>query len=134
MGTSTFRMLENMLSAIFSIKPEYVEKIFSNEKKFEFRTIVCKKQIKKILIYETSPMSKIVGEVLVSEILKDTPENIWERTKGYAGIDYSSYMNYFKNHKYAYAYVLNTPVKYKKPINLTDYNIHSPPQSFVYEE
>ena len=65
-----------MLNAIFAIKPKYVEKIFSGEKRFEFRYTVCKQQINKIVIYETSPISKIVGEVSVSKVLKYTPENI----------------------------------------------------------
>ena len=82
-----------MLNAIFAIKPKYVEKIFSGEKRFEFRSTVCKQQINKIVIYETSPISKIVGEVSVSKVLKDTPENIWLKTKDYAGIDYDSFMN-----------------------------------------
>lgn len=121
-----------MLDAIFAIKPKYVEKIFSGEKWFEFRTTVCKKQINKMIIYETSPVSKIVGEVFVSKILKDTPENIWLQTKDYAGIDYDSFMNYFKNRKFAFAYVLENPTKYEPPKLLSEYNIKAVPQSFVY--
>ena len=94
-----------MLNAIFAIKPKYVEKIFSGEKRFEFRSTVCKQQINKMVIYETSPVSKIVGEVSVSKVLKDTPENIWLKTKEYAGIDYDSFMNYFRDRKFAFAYV-----------------------------
>lgn len=121
-----------MLNAIFAIKPKYVEKIFSGEKRFEFRSTVCKQQINKMIIYETSPISKIVGEVSVSKILKDTPENIWLRTKDYAGIDYDSFMNYFKERKFAFAYVLENPTRYETPKFLSEYNIKSVPQSFVY--
>ena len=121
-----------MLNALFSIKPEYVNRIFSGEKHYEYRTIVCKKQIDKIIIYETSPTSKIVGEVSVLKILKDTPENLWNQTKNYAGIDYESYFSYFKDKEFAYAYVLEKPVKYKNPKSLSEYNITSAPQSFIY--
>ncbi len=121
-----------MLNAIFAIKPKYVEKIFSGEKRFEFRSTVCKQQINKIVIYETSPISKIVGEVSVSKVLKDTPENIWLKTKDYAGIDYDSFMNYFKERKFAFAYVLENPIKYENPKFLSEYNIKAVPQSFIY--
>ena len=121
-----------MLDAVFAIKPKYVEKIFSGEKRFEFRTTICKKQINKMIIYETSPTSKIVGEVFVSKILKDTPENIWSQTKEYAGINYDSFMEYFKNRKTAFAYSLEKPFKYDNPKPLSDYNIQSAPQSYIY--
>ena len=124
--------MKNMLDAIFAIKPKYVEKIFSGEKRFEFRTAVCKQQIKKMIIYETSPTSKIVGEVHISKILADTPENIWIQTKEYAGIDYDSFMNYFKNRETAFAYVLEKPAKYETSKLLSEYNIKSVPQSFIY--
>lgn len=121
-----------MLNAIFSIKPQYVKRIFSGEKKFEFRTVVCKKTIKKIIIYETSPASKIVGEVSVVDIIKDTPAKLWEKTKNYSGIEYKDFMSYFRNRKYAYAYVLDNPVIYNKQINLSELNIKYAPQSFAY--
>lgn len=121
-----------MLNAIFSIKPQYVKRIFSGEKKFEFRTVVCKKTIKKIIIYETSPTSKIVGEVSVVDIIKDTPTKLWEKTKNYSGIDHKDFLSYFRNREYAYAYVLDNPVIYHKQMNLSELNIKSVPQSFAY--
>lgn len=124
--------LQNMLNALFSIKPKYVNRIFSGEKKYEFRTTVCKKNISKIIIYETSPISKIVGEVYVSNILKDTPEKIWNKTYKNAGIEKNKFMKYFENHKFAYAYVLENPVKYDRQISLQELNISSAPQSYLY--
>ena len=121
-----------MLNALFSIKPEYVKRIFSGEKKFEFRTTVCKKTISRIIIYETSPVSKIVGEVSVTNILKDTPEKIWTLTYKNAGIEKNTFMRYFKNRDFAYAYVLNKPIKYDREISLNELNITSAPQSYLY--
>lgn len=121
-----------MDTIVMAIKPSFVRYIFSGEKHYEYRTTVCKKQIDKIIIYETSPTSKIVGEVSVLKILKDTPANLWNQTKNYAGIDYESYFSYFKDREIAYAYVLEDPVKYKNPKSLSEYNITSAPQSFIY--
>lgn len=121
-----------MLNALFSIKPEYVMRIFSGEKRFEFRTTVCKKTISKIIIYETSPVSKIVGEVSVLNILKDTPEKIWNLTCKNAGIEKSAFMKYFNNRDFAYAYILSNPIKYDRQISLSELNISSAPQSYLY--
>lgn len=121
-----------MHDVIFAIKPKYVEKIFSCEKRFEYRTSICKQKIKKMIIYETSPVSKVVGEVLVQEVLKDTPKNIWNKTKEFAGIDEKSFFEYFKNREYAYAYVLKSPTKFQFPRQLEEFGITAAPQSFVY--
>lgn len=121
-----------MLNALFSIKPQYVERIFSGEKKYEFRTTVCKKIINKIIIYETSPISKIVGEVSVKKIIKDTPENIWKKTHSHAGIECAAFFKYFRNHDFAYAYELEQPIRYKEHLVLSELNISHAPQSYIY--
>ena len=40
-----------MPSILLSIKPEYVEKILSGEKRYEFRRKLCKDEIDKIYVY-----------------------------------------------------------------------------------
>lgn len=121
-----------MNTIILAINPKYVQRIFTGEKKYEFRKIICKKSIDKILIYETAPTSKIVGEVTVTSVLKDTPTNLWELTKMSAGIDYDSFFAYFKNNVYAYSYVLENPIRYKKTRKIETYGLSAPPQNFVY--
>lgn len=127
-----YQNMQGMLNAIFSIKPEYVERIFSGEKKYEFRTTICKKTISKIIIYETSPISKIVGEVSVVKILKNTPSNIWKIASLDAGIEYDSFLKYFSNREYAYAYVLKNPIQYNRQFSLKELNISVAPQNFLY--
>ena len=121
-----------MLSALFSINPQYAEQIFDGKKLFEFRKQKCKRTINKMVIYETSPISKIIGEVDVLDILEDTPENIWNITSKNSGISLDFFNSYFKNRKVAYAYVLSNPVIYKKPICLKELNIKAAPQSYIY--
>ena len=67
------------MKVLLSINPEYVEKIFSGEKKYEFRRNIFKrKNIKSIIIYSTSPVKKVVGEFYIEEIIEDLPEKLWE--------------------------------------------------------
>ena len=51
-----------MCRVLLSINPEYVEKIFSGEKEFEFRKNRCKSDVNKMVIYCTSPVMKVIGE------------------------------------------------------------------------
>ncbi len=49
------------MNVIFSIKPKYVERILSGEKKYEFRKRIWKKQVDRVFIYASSPVKKIVA-------------------------------------------------------------------------
>ncbi len=40
------------------MNPEYVKKIISGKKKYEYRTKVAKQDVDKIIIYETTPIKK----------------------------------------------------------------------------
>ena len=122
----------NTKIALFSIRPEYVEQIFNGTKKFEYRKQTSRFPISKILIYETTPIMKIVGEAEVEEVLVDTPEMIWEKTKEYSGINKKFYDQYFRKRDTAVAYHLKNVIKYDIPKELSDFGIKRAPQSFCY--
>lgn len=122
----------NTKIALFSIRPEYVEQIFNGTKRFEYRKQPNRTPINKILIYETSPIMKIVGEAEVEEVLVDTPEVIWEKTKEYSGISKKFYDQYFRRRHTAVAYQLKNVIKYEVPKELSDFRIKKAPQSFCY--
>lgn len=121
------------MKVIISIKPEYVEKIFSNEKKFEYRKSIFKKKVDSILIYATKPVGKIVGEIFFSEILKDNPNKIWELTAQYSGVEDEFFKEYFKEKSVAYAIKIDEVKKYNQPREISDYIISGKaPQSYCY--
>ncbi|CUP52707.1 50S ribosomal protein L22/uncharacterised domain fusion protein [Anaerostipes hadrus] len=122
----------NTKIALFSIRPEYVEQIFNGNKKFEYRKQTSRFPISKILIYETTPIMKIVGEAEVEEVLVDTPEVIWKRTKECAGVSQNFYNQYFRGRHTAVAYQLKNVIKYDSPKELSDFGIKRAPQSFCY--
>ena len=121
-----------MDKALFSIKGEYVKKIFSSVKKVEYRKNCCNRKIDKMVIYETSPICRIVGEVTVEEVVKDTPHNLWERTKDVSGVEKAFFDSYYSGRDVAYAYVLSNPVLYDRCVSLNEIGIKAAPQSFVY--
>lgn len=118
-----------------SIKPEYVEKIFNESKKFEYRkTIFANPNIKTVVIYATRPCGKVVGEFNIKNIFCDTPEILWKNTKDYAGISKEYFDKYFEGINKGFAIEIGEVIKYDRPLDLKEFNkkIKAPPQSFFY--
>ena len=67
------------MNLLISIKPEFVEKIISLDKKYEFRRSIFKRPVEKIFIYSTYPEKKIVGYFEFKEVIKDSPINLWNK-------------------------------------------------------
>ena len=54
------------MKILLSIKPEFVEEIFSGRKKFEYRkAIFTNKKVTSAIVYSTMPVGKIVGEFTI---------------------------------------------------------------------
>ena len=121
-----------METILLSVKPEYAKRILAGTKQFEYRKRLATKPVEKIIIYETVPTMKIVGEVIVVETISEAPESLWEKTKEKAGISSLKYHDYFMGCDTAYAYRLGKVTRYTAPKMLADFNILHPPQSFIY--
>jgi len=117
---------------LLSINPEHVENILNGNKQFEYRKIKCKSEVNKIVIYSTSPVMRVVGEVEVLGVIVDKPDEVWEITSEFAGITKKFFDKYFENKEKAVAYRLGKVIKYQKPLKLSDFGISFAPLSFVY--
>lgn len=121
------------MTVLLSIKPEFAEKIFDGTKKYEFRKSIFKNaDVKKIVVYASSPVQKVIGEFAIAGVLNDNVEAIWEETHQDSGITYDFYMSYFSNKERAYAIKIGQTTRYHQARDLSDYNIKTPPQSFAY--
>lgn len=117
---------------IISINPEHVQNIIKGIKKYEYRKIAAKQDISSIIIYETTPVKRIVAEAEIEDVLMCSPEELWKITKDDSGISKEFFDEYFEGKEIAYAYKLGKIKVYDKPKTLLDYGIKSAPQSFVY--
>lgn len=124
----------NRSNILLPIKPESVDRIIKQTKLYEYRKSRCKKDIDKIVIYSTSPVKKVVAEVIVKEIITSAPLKLWESTKDYSDTTKDKFMEYFKNKNIAYAYKLGKVTVYDKPKTLEELEINYYPQSYVYLE
>lgn len=121
-----------MCKILLSINPEYVDQILNKTKLYEFRKVKCKRNIDNIVIYATSPISRVVAEVKVEEILEGMPENIWNITRDFSGITHEFFLKYYKNREKAIAYKLGEIKKYSTPKSLNEFGVKTAPQSFIY--
>ena len=84
------------MKILLSIKPEFVEEIFSGRKKFEYRkAIFTNKKVTSVIVYSTMPVGKIVGEFTIEEVLVDEPQSIWRKTRKFSGITKRFFDDYF---------------------------------------
>ena len=122
-----------MCNILMSIKPQYVEKILSGNKKYEYRKNRAKRNdIDKMIIYSTAPVMKVVAEVDIEEIIESTPDILWKKTKLESGITEEFFYKYYKNKTTAVAYKLGNIKIYDKPKSLNDIGVKNVPQSFIY--
>lgn len=122
------------MKILLSIKPQYVEKILSGEKMYEFRKQEFKrKDVDTIIVYSSGKVRKLVGEIKFKKILCDTPCSIWNITHSKAGMSEKSFMKYYMDKDKAYAIVIDSFLPYNESIGLEDkYPGIKAPQSYRY--
>ena len=119
---------------ILSIKPKYIEAILKGEKKYEFRKRIFKRDnLKKALMYSTSPVKKVVGSFNIGEITENHPDVLWEEFHEQSGIKDEDFFKYYRNANKGFAIEIKNVMEFKDPIDpwATIPNF-SPPQSFSY--
>lgn len=121
-----------MRAILLSIKPEFVEKILSGEKKYEYRKKLCKESVEKIYIYATAPIKMVVGEAVITGKKRLNKDKLWEETQTQSGITKEFYDKYFLNCEEGSAYCLGQVTKYEKGKSLQEFGVKAAPQSFAY--
>lgn len=58
------------MSILMSIKPEYANQIFLGSKKCEYRKRILKQPFKRVYVYASSPVKRIVGYIDVDYVLQ----------------------------------------------------------------
>jgi predicted transcriptional regulator len=121
------------MRVLLSIRPEYVEKIFEGEKKFEFRRSIFKDpDVRRVVVYASSPVKLVVGEFEVADVIHGSVETLWKKTRHSAGISKDGFFHYFFDKSEGYAIQIGKVRQYKRPLSLVDTYGLIPPQSFAY--
>ncbi|HEY9214799.1 MAG TPA: hypothetical protein VIQ29_18365 [Ancylobacter sp.] len=111
-----------------------MSKIFDGTKLFEFRKSIFKdKSVKTVVVYATRPVSMIVGEFDIDDIICGTPTAVWARTSFYSGITKIFFDEYFMNRDVAYAISIGAVREYEQPLQPSAiFPDFVAPQSYLY--
>lgn len=117
---------------LLSINPEHVHNILQGTKTYEFRKILCKRKVDKIVMYATYPVKRVVGEVEVIDVLEMKKEALWKITKKQSGITKEFFDKYYEGRETAIAYKLGEVIEYEEPHELREIGVNVAPQSYMY--
>ena len=120
------------MNVLLSIKPEFAFKIFNGNKAFEYRRVIFKEPVDRIIVYASSPIKMVIGEFIINDILFENLDDLWWRTKDKSGISESYFYSYFSEKDKGYAIKVGKITKYETPQPLQDSYGIKPPQSFAY--
>ena len=121
------------MDAILSIKPIYANQILAGTKKVEFRKRKFKEKVRRVYIYASVPVKRIVGYFTFTKIDEDTPANLWEKYNKVGGIAKDDFMQYYANSELGYAFVIKNVTSFdvgKSPNDFIEDFV--PPQSYIY--
>jgi len=125
------------MNLLISVKPHWAEKITSGEKIWELRKLAPREGVKLVIVYATSPASKIVAVTDLDRTMIITPARLWLRNhcrSNPACISEKDFWKYYEGKETAYALILSNPRSLNIP--LTEIRgikpkFH-PPQSYIY--
>ena len=119
---------------LLSIKPEFADMIFAGLKRYEFRRVLFRSPaVKKILVYASSPIQRVIGEFDVAGTFALRKQQLWKKTCRHAGIAKQYFDRYFGDVDIAYAIEVSCPRLYPTPLKLRNVcDTDRPPQSFMY--
>jgi len=123
-------------SIILSIKPQHANKIFSGEKKFEFRKrIWTDPYTRKVYVYSSAPIKMIIGHFYINHVFTDHPSGLWDffDFEREAAISKEEFFEYFGEGITAHAIEITKPLKFQVPINPKEFDPEfRAPQNFMY--
>lgn len=120
--------------ALISIRPCFVEKILSGEKKLEFRRSWAAQQVDVLVIYSSAPTQRIVAAVNVVGVTEGSPTALWELSKEKGGgVTRQLIYDYFEGKKTGFAIEIADVLEFERPVDPKKvFKDFLPPQSFRY--
>ena len=129
-----------MREIMLSLKPKWAELIYSGKKTVEWRksapdTSDDEFGKRRIFIYETLPVKKVTGYILLEDILKFYNREIDATEYGHVieagGVPYEDLLKY-QNGGTVCAWLVKSVVKFENPVPLSRFGLSRPPQSWQY--
>ncbi len=124
-----------MKKILLSIKPCYVAEILTGRKCVEYRKRIPKNDtVRRVLVYSSHTVKKVVAEFTLGGFLSGTPEWLWGQTSEIGGITKDVFDDYFEGKDVAYAYQIENLQIFEHAKSLSDYGVERAPQDYCYVE
>lgn len=120
------------MTALLSIKPEFASLIFEGSKRFEYRRTIFRRDVTRVVVYASAPVSMVIGEFEVEGVLSDDIDDLWRTTKHASGITEQYFYGYFTAKETGYALQIGAARLYDTPLSIQEHYGVRPPQSFLY--
>lgn len=121
-----------MNTYILPIHHMYAARIYDGTKRYEIRRRIPRLQPgDRILLYETSPISRVTGEFTVEKVYHGDPDYMYKRHGGAFGIAWKDYQRYVDGLPLIFAIRVSKPRIYACSMHLLEFGLHRAPQSFL---
>lgn len=117
---------------ILSLHPIHANAILEGRKTVEFRRSKIPADAKRVVIYATAPIMKVLGYATVAGFKQASPATIWRNYREQGNVTKAFFDTYFAGAPQARCYLLESPKRFKKSLSLEAFGISAPPQSFAY--
>lgn len=129
-----------MPDIIMSIHPKWADKIYSGEKKIEWRKTKPRQYDSKmkVYLYETAPVKKVTGYFMVERFGwankndQDFKFLIREKVERLGCVSIEDLKRYQGNSPELFAWYIGKVVKFRKPKALESLGVKKPPQSWQH--
>lgn len=105
------------MHAILSIKPIYANQIIAGQKTVEFRKSDFKRPVDRVYIYSSAPKKRIIGFFTIKEVIRDSPNMLWERFKQVGGIKKSDFFTYFEGKSEGFTFCIDSVTQFENSID-----------------
>jgi predicted transcriptional regulator len=124
-------------NVIFSIRPEYADKIMSGNKTVELRRRFANEAVIGAIafIYSSAPAQRMIGYATIRDVRRMQVQKIWRKYSSTACITKSAFDKYFAGTEHGYAIELTDVTALDEPISareLTQRFGFRAPQSYQY--
>jgi predicted transcriptional regulator len=122
---------------LLSIRPRFVDLIFSGKKKVELRRVKPRVQTGDLVVVYASGSTKgMVGAFEVTGVMAAAPGSIWRKCNGGSGLSKKEFDTYFSEVSIGYAIQIGKLWKIREPVPLKTLRMRRagfrPPQSYHY--
>lgn len=126
--------MSNKTASIMSVSSDRAINLYENKYKYEWSTKGLKRDIYKMYLYETKPVKKVTGYLLIKSKLVDNPIEFSNKHGEQFTDDIETFVNKYKDKDQITFYEIEKVVKFNSDeyLDLDELGIKSAPQSIIY--